>query len=164
MADQPLKINIGSGNEVLDGYKSVDLFVPADIKDDITKLDTFSDSTVDEVRTYHLLEHLRDPDVPIAIKQVYRVLKKYGKWTIEVPDFIWLIDDFLSTPESGRWGWKIQTIFGMQCNDGEYHKTGFSRNRLYTMLVNGGFGNVTVEERFSKKYNQGVLDAVAYKL
>lgn len=159
-----VKINIGSGGEKIEGYKSVDLFVPADIKDDITKMSTFSNESVDEVRTYHLLEHLKDSDVTIAMSQIYRVLKKGGKWLIEVPDLIWVLTDFLKTSDYGRWGWKLQTVFGLQHNDGEYHKTGFSRDRLYDMLGKANFKNITVEAKFSQKYNQGILDAIAYKL
>lgn len=159
-----MKLNIGSGAEIIEGYQSVDLFVPADIKDDITKLENFKDNSVDEVRTFHLLEHLREQDVILAMKQVYRVLKVGGKWTIEVPDLIAVLEQFLKTPEKERWGYRLNTIFGLQSSDGEYHKTGFSGGRLGELLSNAGFNKINIVEKFSKAYDQGVLDAVAFKL
>ncbi len=163
MEETTLRLNIGSGNEIIEGFKSVDLYMPADIKDDITKLATIDDNSVDEVLTYHLLEHLKNDDVLPAMKSVFRVLKSGKQWKIEVPNLIWLLDDFINTPDHERWGWKIQTIFGLQNHEGEYHRTGFSVNRLESMLKSVGFINVGVKAIFSEKYNQGIIDAIAIK-
>lgn len=161
--EETLKLNIGAGNDILEGYKSVDLYMKADIKDDITKLSTIKDNTVDEVLTMHVLEHLKADDVLPAMKSVFRVLKPGSFWNIEVPDLIWVLTDFISTPDDQRWGWKLQTIFGMQNHDGEYHRTGFSDVRLGEMLKSVGFTNIKIDTMFSTKYNQGVIKATAYK-
>ena len=157
------KLNIVSGKDTLDGYISVDLFTEADIKDDITKLSTIEDNSVDEVLTTHVLEHLKNDDVALSMKAVYRVLKPDGTWLIEVPDLNWVLQDFLNTPEDNRWGWKLQTIFGLQNHDGEYHKTGFSDWRLGQMLLKVGFTKIKIETSFSEKYNQGVINASVQK-
>lgn len=162
---EPIRLDIGSSTDDIEGYQSVDLFVDgADFKDDIRTMATFPDNIVTEVRTFHLLEHLAEPDVLPAMRSVYRILKVGGFWKIEVPDLIWVLNDFLETPENGRWGWKLQTLFGLQSHDGEFHKTGFSVERLGSLLRSVGFGRVRVDPVFSEKYNQGVLDAVAYKI
>lgn len=158
-----MKLNIGCGSEKIEGYKSVDLFVEADIKDDVRILATIGDNSIEAVRTFHLLEHLKDSDVPLAVNSIYRVLKKGGTWEVEVPDLIWLLRDFLNSDDEERWGWKIQTIFGLQFNDGEYHKTGFSLPRLISLTEQAGFRILKAEESFSEKYNQGVLDIKAVK-
>ena len=158
-----VKIDIGAGASPKKGYLNVDLFAKADIQDDITKLDSFKDNSVDIVNTNHLLEHLKFDDVSLAIAQVFRVLKPGGHWTIEVPDLIWVLKDFLNTPEDRRWGWKIQTIFGLQNHQGEFHKTGFSPERLGQLLKNAGFIRITVDPVFSQHYNQGVIKAKAFK-
>ena len=163
MEEATLRLNIGAGNEIIEGFKSVDLYMPADIKDDITKLSTIEDNSIDEVLTYHLLEHLRNDDVLPAMQSVFRVLKPGKQWKIEVPNLMWLFDDFINTPDHERWGWKIQTIFGLQNHEGEYHRTGFSVQRLKSMLESVGFVKVEVCSSFSEKYNQEIIDAVAVK-
>lgn len=163
MLDKIIKLNIGSGEEVINGYTSVDLYDKADVKDSILTLSSFEDNSVDVVRSYHILEHLKMTDVPIAMKTVYRVLKTNGIWDIEVPDLIWLMKDFLQLEDHQRWGWKIQTIFGLQVHDGEYHKSGFSKQHLYDLLHETGFVVKKIEERFCDIHNQGVINAIAFK-
>ena len=158
-----MKIDIGCGLQPEPGYTSVDLFTPADIKDDIRTLATFADNSVEEVRTFHILEHLTDTDVLPSMRAIYRVLAHEGKWIIEVPDLIWVVQDFLNTPEEGRWGWKMQTLFGLQNHEGEFHKTGFSAERMRIMLTEVGFVDIVVTSVFSNKYNQGVVDATAVR-
>lgn len=160
-----IKIDIGAGNNPRPGYKTVDLYTHADIKDDITRLENFADGSVAEAVCFHLLEHLPDKDVKVAINQVYRVLTKGGRWTIEVPDLVWVLEDFIKTPEGSpdKWKWKLHTIFGHQAHEGEYHKTGFSLERLRTMLLDAGFVVESITSSFSKAYNQNVIDAVAVK-
>lgn len=158
-----MKLNVGSGEERLEGYTSVDLYMPADIKDDITKLETIPDNSVEEVRIYHVLEHLKNDDFIPALKAIYRVLQPRGKLVLEVPNLLWLFQDFLDTPEDGRWGWKIQTIFGLQNHEGEYHRNGFSGERIAKALKETGFVRIAIDECFPEKYNQGVIDGTAYK-
>ncbi|MCG3204059.1 MAG: hypothetical protein KCHDKBKB_00762 [Elusimicrobia bacterium] len=159
----PKKIDIGCGNSPRDGYVGVDLFVGAEIQDDITKLEKFPDNYVEAVNTAHILEHLKNDDVPLAMSQVFRVLIPGGRWDVEVPDFPWVIQDFLNTEETGRWGWKLQTVFGLQNHDGEYHKTGFSVDRMKGMLMGAGFKIESIESVFSERYNQQVIRATAIK-
>jgi len=161
--EEKVKYNIGSGGDIIEGYVSVDLYANADIKDDITKLTTIKDNSVDEVLTTHVLEHLSDKDVFPAMYSIYRILKPGGEWLIEVPDLIWVLKDFMDTPDQNRWGWKLQTIFGLQCHNGEYHRTGFSDWRLGQMLKEVGFTNIQIETSFSEHYNQGVINAIVVK-
>lgn len=160
----PLKLDIGAGGHAKPGFTTVDLYHPsADVKDDLLTLSQFSDNTIAWVNTAHVLEHIKNDDLPLVFKSVYRILMPGGKWTIEVPDLVWILEDFLRTPEPKRWGWKLQTIFGLQSNQGEYHKTGFSQERLGHNLVKSGFTNIKVNSIYSKTYNQGVIRATAYK-
>lgn len=162
-----MKLDIGCGKDKLEGYVGVDLYEEsADIKDDITTLYRFSDNSIEEVRAFHLLEHLFEKDIKKSLESIFRVLKPRGRAVIEVPDLIWLFKDFLGLEDSQRWGWKIQTIFGLQREHnaiGELHKTGFSIERLERLLKDVGFIDIKVVSSFSEKYNQGVLDAEATK-
>lgn len=159
----PKKIDIGCGNSPREGYVGVDLFVGAEIQDDITKLEKFPDNYVESIYTAHILEHLKNDDVPLAMKQVFRVLKSGGEWELEVPDLIWVLQDFLATEESGRWGWKLQTVFGLQNHEGEFHRTGFSLERMQKMIKDVGFNIEYGESLFSERYNQQVIRVRARK-
>jgi len=159
----PLKLDIGCGEEKLLGYQSVDLYLPADYADDICSLKSFPDNVADEVRTFHVLEHLPDQKLVLAMDNVFRILKPGGVWVIEVPDLIWVLQNFIDTPEIARWGWKMQTIFGLQNHEGEYHRTGFSIERLGSMLKESKFVKIEMLNYFSDKYDQGVIDAIAFK-
>lgn len=163
MSQTPLKLDIGAGGSPKPGYTTVDLYAPADIKDDILSLSKIKDNSVTVVTSYHILEHLNHDDVPQAFAAVFRVLKPGGRWDLEVPDLLWILQDFLRTPEPKRWGWKIQTIFGLQNHPGEFHRTGFSPERLSHLLISAGFVKIKLDPHFSPHYNQGVITASAIK-
>jgi len=158
-----MKINIGSNVERINGYVSVDLYAEADIKDDITTMATFEDNSVEEVRAYHLLEHLKDSDVSKAMSQIYRILQQGGKWIIEVPNLPGVLKQFLDTPEDDRWGFRLATLFGLQCDEGQFHKTGFSEERITKMLYKIGFSRVITRVYYSDGYQQEVIDVEAIK-
>lgn len=160
-----MKIDIGSGNNPQKGCITVDKYTKADIKDDITTMSKFRNGSVDHVSTYHLLEHLPDKQVPLAIKQVHRVLRQGGRWIIQVPDLEWVLKSFLETPEDDpdKWVWKLHTIFGHQKHEGEYHKTGFSVKRLEHMLTSAGFKISFIESKYSEDYRQNCITSIAIK-
>lgn len=158
-----MKLNIGSNAERIDGYKSVDLFADADYKDDVRTMATFQNNSVGEVRAFHLLEHLPDRDVMPAMKAVWRILVPGGRFIIEVPSLPGVLKQFLETPEDDRWGYRLWTIFGLQSDEGQFHKTGFSDKRIETMLKDAGFSKVTTTVSYSEKYMQEVIDVEATK-
>ena len=163
MNTSTIKLDIGAGASPHKGFQSVDLYAAADYQDDITRMKQFADNSVSQVRTAHVLEHLQNDDVSKAFAQIYRILTPGGIWRIEVPDLIWVLQNFLDTPEEKRWGWKLQTVFGLQNHEGEFHRTGFSSQRLGDLLLTAGFVKIRVSNNFSKRYNQGVIRAKAFK-
>ena len=85
---KPLKLNLGSGQNPLEGYINVDKYGDPDIKCDLEAFPwPFEDSSVDEVTLNHVLEHLgAAPDVFINImKELYRVCKPGALVHINVP-------------------------------------------------------------------------------
>lgn len=92
-----LKLNIGAGDQKLEGYKSVDLYAAnADYKLDARRLTSIQDESVDEILTVHMLEHISPYEVYSLLKEWRRVLKPNGKLVIEVPDMQAMCKEFTS--------------------------------------------------------------------
>ena len=73
-----MKLNLGCGNKIIDGYVNVDKYdtYNIDIKHDLEKFPyPFEDDTVEEIILSHVLEHIgQSPDIFIKIlKELYRI-------------------------------------------------------------------------------------------
>ncbi len=157
----PIKINLGCGEVPIENYINVDLHDDrADVKMDARNL-AFADQSVDEIYSSHLLEHLGKHDVPVALKEWARVLKPGGLLRMNLPNLEWCLKNWLSKTEDQRWGFALDTIFGMQKNDGEYHKTGFSKSSLVKLLTAAGFKDIEIKDHWS--HQQSCFDVTCSK-
>ncbi|HAA73712.1 TPA: hypothetical protein DCE37_01150, partial [Candidatus Latescibacteria bacterium] len=138
----PVRLNLGCGPDNRAGYINVDAYVDnADLKMDIFKL-PLDDDSVDEIFSSHMLEHLGKFEVPQALQEWSRILKPSGKLQLNLPDLEWSAQQWLDLPEDSRWGWPLDTLFGLQTHPGEYHKTGFTADRIEKILHHIGFQSV----------------------
>jgi hypothetical protein len=99
----PIKLNLGCGARLFEGYVNVDKYGNPDVRHDLERFPwPWADSSVEEVRLIHVLEHLgRDPDVFIGImKELYRVCRSGARVHIEVPHP--RHDDFIGDPTHVR--------------------------------------------------------------
>ena len=78
-----MRINLGCSDRLLQGFVNVDLHKPADKIADLNETWPWNDSTVDEIRAWDLLEHLRSPIH--SMNEAWRVLKPGGRFDIVVP-------------------------------------------------------------------------------
>lgn len=81
-----LKLNLGSGNDYLDGYINVDLNsdVRCDLVLDVEKEEfPWLDDSADEIIAKHLVEHLWDRDK--FMNKCWNLLKSGGQMYIETP-------------------------------------------------------------------------------
>ena len=140
----PVRLNLGCGEDRREGYINIDEYVSsADLRMDIFHLD-FEDGTVDEVFSSHMLEHLGKYEAPKALAEWLRVLRPSGMLQMNLPDLEWTLQQWLNTPESHRWGWALDAIYGLQTHPGEHHKTGFNAARMTQLLTEAGFARVRV--------------------
>lgn len=161
-----VKLNLGCGKDLMDGYINVDLFSEYDsvLKMDIRRLD-LPDNYADEVFSSHSLEHLPAPETIPVLQEWFRVLKPGGRIKLNLPDMEWCVKTWLSLPESERWGYPHAAIFGMQQDAGQIHYTSFTHARIKNLLEQCGFVNVTTRpiETFDQQciWAEGVKPANA---
>lgn len=110
---------------------------------------------LDQIYASHVLEHLPDADVVMALKSCRRALREEGILELWVPDLLWTMRRFLKSGSHGaRWALWNRFLFGSQENEGQYHRTGFSVKRLSDCLIAAGFRKVRVHRR---KRNRGMV-------
>ena len=147
------RINIGCGTVQMDGYLNVDLHnEDADLIADAHAL-PFEDESIDEIYSSHLLEHfagsLQNPEVLTVLQEWFRVMVPGGIIKVEVPNLEWCLRNWLEQSEEDRWRFPLDTIFGMETHDGEYHKTGFDARHLKCFLRRAGFVNIVITDVWS---------------
>lgn len=153
----PIKLNIGSGDEKLEGYTSVDLYQPADIKAPAWEL-PFEKESVSEIRAVHLLEHLARNEIMPTLKEWKRVLSKAGNLFIEVPDLSWIMQMWVANGGS-YWLQMERTLYGYQEHEGNFHKSGWTMDRIRSTLREAGFGIVQLMVGFTEAhpFEQSIL-------
>ncbi len=84
-----VKLNLGCGDKIMKDYINLDwkdYTGKTDIIHDLNEYPyPFQNNTVDEIKLWHVLEHLNDPER--CLRELYRILKKSGKIHIKVPFF-----------------------------------------------------------------------------
>jgi ubiquinone/menaquinone biosynthesis C-methylase UbiE len=167
-----VKAHIGCGSNLLHGYINVDIAPQQEkIKQGTLTNLPFEDNALDEILTEHVFEHLTFSEEQIAWKECYRVLKKGGKLTIEVPDFEWLCKTFLAANDKfrefyqvgavdhyfgngkaldERWSIVTTLIFGNQNGSGQYHYTAYTVAKIHDIAQLVGFDVQTTQSVISK--------------
>lgn len=91
-----LNLHIGCGGVRLKEFINIDIVenVAVDKIMDAKKLD-FLDKSVDIIYTSHLIEHFPHGEVPLVLKEWYRVLKDNGRLIIIAPNFDRYVDWYI---------------------------------------------------------------------
>ncbi len=145
-----IKLNLGCGTEHLPGYINIDAH-PSEFVDkvcDCTKLLDFQDNSIDEIVAYHFLEHLKIGEIFTALIEWRRILKGGGKLIIECPDLEKVCAIFVNATDIERYkSWNngpalFNHIYGCQHHPFDYHKFGFTKSFMSSLLQNLNFQNV----------------------
>jgi ubiquinone/menaquinone biosynthesis C-methylase UbiE len=123
-----MKLDIGSGRVTLKGYKTLDndKSVNADYCADIEETLPFKDNSIEEIRAYSVLEHIKTENKVKVMSELYRILKPGGILEIQVP--------IAGTPQSFQ---------------DPTHLSFWNRNSFWYFIKGNGF-----HESFKKKYSQ----------
>lgn len=149
----PLPIGLFNGHKEL--RLDIDPNIKPDIEGSITDIPLLN-GTVEAVYSSHNLEHLDSHEVPVALSEFYRVLKKDGKVVIEVPDVQSVmaevpkigLDGVLYESPSGPIS-PADVLYGHRriiASGNRYyaHRTGFTKESLEQALANARFRGVNV--------------------
>ena len=152
-----IKLDLGSGGKKKAGFIGIDVVLgpKVDIEHNLEYGIPFPDNSISEIYSSHFLEHLPDRKVPYSLKECFRALIPGGKITIEVPNLEATLKGFLKMNEKEKWqaGW--EWIFGNQKKKFEFHKTGFTKKRLVSLLEDVGFEKIKVSE-----YKHGTIPSL----
>ena len=83
-----MKLNIGCGFNILDGYVNVDKMptTPKTVVMDLMALD-FENGVASEIYMRHVIEHFFEDQINTLLAACARILQPGGKLVIETPDF-----------------------------------------------------------------------------
>lgn len=133
----------------------------------------YKNNSVDEVLSEHMMEHLSFVEEERTWKEIHRVLKFGGQFIFEVPDFEWIIKKWLDGQDNfkqfyalgkdhdyfgqgydlnQRWGYLTAAIFGNQSNDGQFHKTAYTINKIHDIARLVGFKVINIEYNENKHH------------
>lgn len=135
-----MKLDLGAGFKVNDGYTSVGLEDHHDIRADLRSL-PLPDECASEAMAIHVIEHFNRWEVPAVLKEWKRVLKPGGLLVLEQPDLVKCCRNFLTDddPQNG-----IMGIFGDPAHEDPLmlHKWGYTPHTLRPLLIQAGFVKV----------------------
>lgn len=144
-----IKLHLGCGKRILDGYVHIDVsnYEHIDYNQSIGDLSMFADNTVETIYSSHALEYFDRNEVVSVLNEWGRVLTQSGMLYLAVPDFASLIQIY---GETGNLGNILGPLFGKMnsgiTNQLIYHKTVYDEPSLSLLLQECGFINV-------EKYN-----------
>ena len=149
-----IKLNLGCGDKILEGYINVDVVESRagkspDIICELSDLKIFPNDYADEVMAIHVVEHFWRWEIENVLKEWIRVLKPGGKMILECPNLISVCKNILKFDKEkdfdrldGPFG--IGQIFGIGESFG--HKYSYTPNTLSKHLESAGFRNLIVSD------------------
>ena len=183
-----VKLNLGCGILVKKGLINVDVIDPELLKKhegtwrnavwekgavyvqaDIRAL-PFKDNYADEVEMFETLEHIPFRQVVDTLKEIRRVMKRGAKLLVTVPNFDGLVKDWLTIMVSSfnlaDYTKVIETIYGAQTANGQFHNGPFNPAYMNYCMVEAGFkkGNMFIVPKYgllpkfgSSKWKKGTI-------
>jgi len=166
-----VKLNLGCGQTKREGYINIDIDRKAgpELLSSVVDMPFFDECSIDEIVCIHLIEHLSLKECDDAFQEWFRILKHGAQITIECPDFEELCRQFVNADKVDRWysyqgTWHslIKHFFGNQRTVGQFHKSGYTKERLEDLLTMFGFRRIIFLEEMEYKYSPSIR-VQAYK-
>ena len=177
-----MKLNLGSGTDIKEGYTNVDIVGPCDVKHDLTSFPwPFEDESCDEILMLDFLEHIPYRMTELVLQEAWRVMRVNGRIEIQVPDFEHCAfaimnmenttfkcnvcgfvmeneDDEFVCPTCGSTMSSIRTaamrrLYGGQDYPGNWHFFAFTKSSLEEALAKIGFHKFEYLEQIHQHAN-----------
>jgi predicted SAM-dependent methyltransferase len=145
------KLELGCGVKPMTGYLHQDITAQEGVNLDFICQPweiNIPPEFLEEVIALAMMEHLRFDDFEKTISHIYNLLEPKGAFLFDVPDMkVW--SEYLYNlthgkqnlnpfPEKHIWA----TIYGWQRWNGDEHKSGWVREKLYRLLYDTGFKDI----------------------
>ena len=149
-----IKLNLGCGDKILDGYVNVDVVASRkgrspDVISDIKDLQVFEDGYADQVLAVHVIEHFWRWEVLAVLTEWMRVLKPGGELILECPNLRAACEVFLKSPDAGSQadarGQRTMWVF---YGDPAWqdplmiHRWGYTPDSLAAVMAEAGFVDI----------------------
>jgi predicted SAM-dependent methyltransferase len=151
-----LRLNLGSGSDVLSGYDNIDRMFGTEVY----PLD-YEDGSVAEIRASHILEHFSHRVILDVLENWVSKLEPGGVLKIAVPDFLQIVGDYLKGTQEDMQGY----IMGGHVDENDIHQTIFDEEVLRDAMVSSGLVRIKKWESTSRDIASGKwsLNLVGYK-
>lgn len=140
-----MQLNIGSGEAKLPGYINLDIVhIPGIVEPDVVydgKHIPYDDSSCDRIVMLHVIEHIAYKKHRIFFDEVWRVLKPEGEFFLAYPNWEKCVEYF-KTNYRGMGDYWLQTLYGRQLWEGDYHVAPIIVANLENDLYNCGFKDI----------------------
>jgi hypothetical protein len=163
-----MRLNLGCGNDVRQGYVNVDLRKPADQIVDLNKFPwPWADASAAEILMLDFLEHFPYAKTEMILQEAWRILEPDGRLDIQVPDFAHCSAAAENRPPflCNCCGWEyssnnivkcekcsqswfdcaiaaIHRLYGGQDYEGNWHFNSFTKPLLGEILGRNGFDRI----------------------
>ena len=145
-----MKINIG-GETKKEGWinYNVQKKPNVDIVGNINDLSQFKNESIEEIYASHIIEHVDQKTIKNTFKDIFRILKKEGKFYVSVPDMDVLCHFFVSPLANKKIKFHtMRMIFGGQIDNFDYHYFGWNYEFMNDYLLEAGFIEIRKVDSF----------------
>lgn len=148
-----MKVEIGGGEHPRKGFENIDIRSLKTVDHVCPAWELpFSDNSVDEIYSRHLLEHLTLEKAMDSVKEWYRVLRLRGTVDIIVPDLEYHAKQLTMSGKSdfvdcSNFEHGMAGFYGWRRHEHDRHVWGYTSKSLYRLLVNAGFLGIRAFEK-----------------
>ena len=145
-----MKLNIG-GDIVKEGWKILNIQNKpgVDFIGDISNLSQFENNSIEDIYASQVFEHVTQDKIEATLLEIYRVLKKSGRFYVSVPDLDILFHAFRSTLLDIKIKKHILgMVFGGQEDKYDFHYFGYNFEIIEDFLKSAGFSKIQKVKSF----------------
>lgn len=143
--EETLRLHLG-GEQIKDGWKIVNTAGKpgVDFVGDCRDLSQFADGSVGEIYASHVYQRLGyQKELPDALKDAFRALKKWGVLRVSVPNMELLCQMYLTPGIHPQDRFNVMRIMmGGQMDESDFHKVMFDASLLGALLQHAGFTKI----------------------